>query len=67
MDTHPIKSSTDTYTVFWSPEDQEWVAKCGRQPYLSWLEADPVTALTGLTALLAAVEADMANDHRDAD
>lgn len=43
MDEHEID-------VFWSEEDQEYVATCG--PYLSWLDDSPISALNGLRRLL---------------
>lgn len=40
------------YKVVWSPEDGEWVATCSAYPSLSWLAADPASALNDLLALI---------------
>lgn len=37
-----------SYRVFWSEEDQEFVAVCSEMPGLSWLERSPEAALRGV-------------------
>lgn len=44
------------YRVFWSDEDQEYVATCSRYPSLSHLEIDPECALLGLVQLIEGEE-----------
>ena len=48
-----------TYRVTWSEEDQEYVGLCAEFPGLSWLEADPVAALSGIRQLVSDTVADM--------
>jgi hypothetical protein len=36
------------YNVFWSSEDQEYVARCDEFPYTSWLAITRRGALVGL-------------------
>lgn len=54
-----------TYRVEWSPDDAEYVGLVAEFPSLSWLEPDPVAAITGITNLVAEVVADMVanNEH----
>lgn len=40
-----------TYRVTWIEEDQEYVASCAEFPSLSWLEASPGKALSGMRKL----------------
>lgn len=51
-----------TYRVTWSEDDQEFVARCAEFPSLSWLAADQDQALQGITALVAEVVKDMAEN-----
>ena len=37
-----------TYRVFWSDEDQEFVALCAEFPSLSWLADTPAQAVSAL-------------------
>lgn len=37
-----------SYRVFWSPEDEEYVAVCAELPGLSWLADKPEAALRGV-------------------
>ena len=39
------------YKVFWSEEDQEYVATCDEFPSLSWLSECPIQALCGIVGL----------------
>jgi predicted HicB family RNase H-like nuclease len=48
-----------TYRVSWSPADAEFVATCVEFPSLSWLAANEVAALRGITKLVHDVVADM--------
>ncbi|WP_084125778.1 type II toxin-antitoxin system HicB family antitoxin [Demequina sp. NBRC 110054] len=48
-----------TYRVSFSPEDHEHVATVAELPSLSWLAGSPQDALSGLTALVHEVVADM--------
>ena len=41
-----------TYRVIWSEEDQEHVGVCAEFPSLSWLDATPESALTGIRELV---------------
>jgi len=47
------------YYVFWSEEDESWVATGTRYPSLSQLEDDPVEALQELRALEDWVTSDL--------
>jgi len=47
------------YSVFWSEDDQEYVATCTEFPSLSWLETDSEAALRGIRALVKDVIEDM--------
>lgn len=40
------------FTVFWSPEDEMWVAVCDIAPSLSWLDDSPDRALRFLEGIL---------------
>jgi predicted HicB family RNase H-like nuclease len=48
-----------TYRVTWSEEDNEYVGLCAEFPSLSWLEATPEAALTGIRSLVKKVVADL--------
>lgn len=48
-----------TYRVTWSEEDQEYVGLCAELAGLSWLEATPEGALTGIRDLVRKVVADL--------
>lgn len=48
-----------TYRVFWSDEDQEFVAMCAEFPSLSWLDEDQGAALAGINQLVKDVVEDM--------
>lgn len=37
-----------TYRVFWTEEDQQYVATCAEFPSLSWLDRSPEKALVGI-------------------
>jgi hypothetical protein len=41
------------YRVFWSPEDEEFVATCAEWPRMSWLDRDKGNALNGLVKSVA--------------
>lgn len=49
-----------TYRVRWSPEDGEHVGTVAEFPGLSWLDADPAEAFSGIRSVVAEVLADMA-------
>jgi len=48
-----------TYRVTWSEEDNEYVGLCAEFPSLSWLEAEPEAALSGIRSLVRKVIADL--------
>lgn len=48
-----------TYRVTWSEEDDEYVGLCAEFPSLSWLEATPEAALSGIRVLVNKVVADL--------
>lgn len=48
-----------TYRVFWSEEDQEFVAMCAEFPSLSWLESTQDAALHGIVRLVEDLMRDM--------
>ena len=48
-----------TYRVTWSEGDDEYVGLCAEFPSLSWLDATPEEALTGIRALVRQVVADL--------
>lgn len=48
-----------TYRVTWSEEDNEYVGLCAEFPSLSWLEATPEAALTGIRSLVRRMVADL--------
>ena len=48
-----------TYRVTWSEEDNEYVGLCAEFPSLSWLEAEPEAALSGIRSLVRKVVADL--------
>ena len=41
-----------TYSVAWSPEDQEYVATCVEFPSISWLDGDAAEAIRGVQKLV---------------
>jgi predicted HicB family RNase H-like nuclease len=47
------------YRVTWSEGDDEYVGLCAEFPSLSWLDATPEEALTGIRALVRQVVADL--------
>lgn len=47
-----------TIRIWFSEEDQEYVAVCDDYPALSWLAKTPHAALEGLSELVWAVEAE---------
>ena len=49
----------DTYRVMWSEEDQEYIGLCAEFPSLSWLEEDPIAALSGIRKLVLETIADL--------
>lgn len=54
-----------TYRLTWSADDQEHVGLCAEFPSLSWLDATPEAALTGIRRLVAEVVADMVERGED--
>jgi predicted RNase H-like HicB family nuclease len=48
-----------TYCVTWSEEDAEHVGLCTEFPSLSWLDASPEKALSGIRKAVSQVVADM--------
>jgi predicted HicB family RNase H-like nuclease len=48
-----------TYRVTWSEEDNEYVGLCAEFSSLSWLDATPEEALTGIRSLVRKVVADL--------
>ncbi len=48
-----------TYRVFWSDEDNEYVATVAEMPSMSWLEPTQTGALEGLRKVVGDVIADM--------
>ena len=54
-----LKNDRYTYRVTWSAEDEAYVGLCAEFPSLSWLAAEPETALTGIRQVVAEVVADM--------
>jgi len=48
-----------TYRVTWSSEDEEYVGLCLEFPSLSWLDASPESALSGIRTLVADVISDL--------
>lgn len=48
-----------TYRVTWSEEDKEYVGLCAEFPSLSWLEATPEAALSGIRSLVRKVVSDL--------
>lgn len=55
-----------TYRVFWSEEDQEFVAMCAEFPSLSWLEASQDDALHGIVNLVEDTIKDMKKNGEEA-
>ncbi len=51
-----------TYRVTWSEEDQEHVGLCAEFPSLSWLEDDPIAALSGIRKLVSETIDDLRKD-----
>ena len=52
-----------TYRVFWSDEDQEFVALCAEFPSLSWLVDTPADAVSALQQLVDEIIADMHSNN----
>ena len=52
-----------TYRVFWSDEDQEFVALCAEFPSLSWLADTPADAVFALQNLVDEIIADMHSNN----
>lgn len=50
-----------TYRVFWSEEDEEYVANCAEFPSVSWLDHSPEKALSGVRKVVAQSIEDMAD------
>ena len=48
-----------TYRITWSAEDGEHVGLCAEFPSLSWMDATPGEALSGIQKLVGGVLADM--------
>lgn len=48
-----------TYRVSWSAEDEEYVATCVEFPSLSWLDASPGKALSGVRRVVMQSVEDM--------
>jgi predicted HicB family RNase H-like nuclease len=55
----PPKNDHYVYRVFWSIEDDQFVALCVEFPSLSWLAATPEKALQGIRKVVAGVVKDM--------
>jgi hypothetical protein len=47
---------SNTFTVVWSPDDDEYVATHSAYQSLSWLDQDPVSALRGLVGVMDDIE-----------
>ncbi len=47
------------FSVFWSCEDNEFVATVDKFPLLSWVDVNPVAALAGLVELVDSVSCDI--------
>lgn len=47
------------YSIDWSPEDQEYVARVTEMPSLTWMDKDRHAALEGLDRLLKETVSDM--------
>ncbi len=54
-----LKNDRYTYRVTWSEEDGEYIGLCVEFPSLSWLAADPESALIGIRQVVADVVADL--------
>jgi predicted HicB family RNase H-like nuclease len=54
-----LKDDHYTYRVTWSEEDGEYIGLCAEFPSLSWLAAEPETALQGIRQVVADVVADL--------
>jgi predicted HicB family RNase H-like nuclease len=52
-----------TYRVSWSEEDGENIGLCAEFPSLSWLAADPESALQGIRSVVADVVADLKENN----
>ena len=48
-----------TYRVTWSEEDEEYVGLCAECPSLSWLEASPEKALSGIRKVVKETVVDL--------
>ncbi|MCK5689814.1 toxin-antitoxin system HicB family antitoxin [Myxococcota bacterium] len=54
-----LKNDHYTYRVTWSEEDEEHVGLCAEFPSLSWLAANPESALRGIRKTVASVVSDL--------
>ncbi len=43
------------YNIFWSFSDEEWVGKCERFEFMSYLDRDPAVAIAGIMMLVVGV------------
>lgn len=59
MNTAKLSAVEYDYRVFWSADDEEFVATCAEFPSLSWLASSQVEALSGITELVNDVLDDM--------
>lgn len=55
-----------TYTVMWSPDDNDYVGKCSEFPSLSHLAMSPQEALAGIIALVRDVLEDLRENKEQA-
>lgn len=51
-----------TYSVMWSPDDEEYVGTIAEMPSLSWLEPSREAALAGIQRLVEEILEDMENE-----
>ena len=51
-----------SYRVTWSPEDEGFVGLCAEFPLLSWLDATPGEAFSGIRRVVSEVIDDMLED-----
>jgi len=62
LDHSAIRLPPYHYDIKWSPEDGEYVARCEEFPSLSWLDADPLVALSGLLRSIHVTLIDMSSE-----
>lgn len=60
-----VDSTHYAYRVFWSEDDQEYIGLCAEFPSLSHLANNQLTALEGITSLVADVVQDMEENGED--